>query len=843
MIFNRYKNNHNNSGKNNVGNSLPTKIYHVTITDPDTQSLAHAGVNAYPTGPRTKNTSHRRWAVTDIFSISFIPLMVGVMTFASILMIFITSWNSAIAKNTTKQVSSEPIKIARLVRPNDMKSGGLLFPTKREGQFVEAPRLATDVKIDISGPIVRTIVSQRFENPSKSYVEGIYVFPLPENSAVDTLKMQIGDRLIEGIIKPRAEARKIYEEAKNQGKKASLLEQQRPNIFTNTVANIGPGETVIIQIEYQQTVKQSSGLFSLRFPMVVAPRYSPHPIKHTVDFNNKGNKTTGWSNIDPVADRQKITPPVLDPSENGKINPVTLQVHLAAGFPLGDVKSVYHSMAITSENESTQTLELVNKNIPADRDFELTWKARGTAPNAALFKEQIRGKDYILAFITPPAIRPQNHIAKNRETIFVIDNSGSMAGQSIIQAKLALSNALSRLSAKDKFNIIRFDNTHELLFPKAVMATVENINRARKFVNNLEADGGTEMLPALQASLIDTNAGNGGHIRQVIFITDGAIGNEQQLFDAIASGRGRSRVFTIGIGSAPNTFFMRRAAEMGRGTFTHIGATNEVKERMSAFFDKLENPVLTGLRAEVRGGKLSNVSPDPLPDLYAGEPIVLAAQMKTAEGTLTITGDYGDQPWQISMKLDNAARGKGIGKLWARRKIASLEASRSYSNDSKNIDLNIEATALEHHLVSRLTSLVAVDVSRTRPKDKSLVKKELPTNLPDALEFEKVFGHADQSPSMMPKTRAFKKASYQRTAQLMVTAPGPQATRGLAQSNLKAVVLPKTATDADRSIILGAMLVLLAALITLITAMWHNVGNISRQHAVTQAKREYNRLP
>ena len=842
MIFNRYLNNHHHADINHAGNGLPTRVHHWSIANHESQAI-HAGTNPRRTDYPPKHAGRRRPAVTGFSDILFTPLMVSVLVLVSLLIFTVITSNPAMAKNNVQQVNAEPVKIARLVRPNDMKSGGLLFPSKRQGQFVEAPRLATDVKIDISGPIARTIVSQRFENPSEHYVEGIYVFPLPDDAAVDTLKMQIGDRFIEGIIKPRAEARKIYETAKSQGKKASLLEQQRPNIFTNAVANIGPGETVIIQIEYQQMVKQSAGLFSLRFPMVVGPRYSPQPIRHTVDFNRNANNPTGWGNLDPVADREKITPPVLDPAENGKINPVTIQVNLAAGFPLGEVKSVYHSMAITSENKSTQKLVLKDPDIPADRDFEMTWKARGTAPNAALFKQQVRGKDYILAFITPPAIRPQNHAVKNRETIFVIDNSGSMAGQSIIQAKLALSDALLRLSSKDKFNIIRFDNTHELLFPKAVLATAEHIKQARRFVNNLEAEGGTEMLPALQTSLIDIDASQNEHIRQVIFITDGAIGNEQQLFDAIASGRGRSRVFTIGIGSAPNTFFMRRAAEMGRGTFTHIGATNEVKERMSAFFDKLENPVLTGLQAEVRGGELSNVSPDPLPDLYAGEPIVLAAQMKTAGGVLTITGDYGDQPWQVSMQLDNAAKGKGIGKLWARRKIASLEASRSYSRDGKTIDRNIEATALDHHLVSRLTSLVAVDVSRTRPKDENLVKKEMATNLPDGWEFEKVFGKADQSPAMAPKTRAFKKATYQRTAQLMATAPNPHAARGLVQNNLKAVVLPKTATDADRSIILGAMLVLLAALITLVTAMWHNVGNISRQQARTQARREYNQLP
>ena len=772
-------------------------------------------------------------------------LLINMVAFVSILVASFATWNTAFAQTSPTLVpvpqNSGSFEVAGLVRPNDMNSGGLLFPSKRPGYYVEAPRLASDVKIDISGPIARIVVTQRFENPSESWVEGIYVFPLPDDSAVDALKMQIGARFIEGIIKPREEARRIFEEAKREGRKASLLEQQRPNIFTNTVANIGPGETIVVQIEYQQTVKQSAGLFSLRFPMVVAPRYNPKPVVMSVNFKNNSDDKSGWGVVDPVADRDKITPPVLDPKENAKINPVTLSVNLAAGFPLGQVKSSYHKMNIVEDNNATRTLTLQNESVPADRDFELTWKASGTAPNAALFSETINGKDYILAFVTPPTTKPENLPKKDREAIFIIDNSGSMAGESMVQAKLALANALTRLTPKDTFNIVRFDDTYELVFPSAVPADRENIGHALRFVQNLQAEGGTEMLPALQAALIDHNSSDTKRIRQVIFITDGAIGNEQQLFDTIASGRGRSRVFTVGIGSAPNTFFMTRAAEIGRGTFAHIATLSEVSERMSAFFEKLENPILTALSANVTGGNLTNVSPDPLPDLYLGEPVVLAGVMDNATGELTISGDFAGQPWAINMNLANATKGKGIAKLWARRKIASLEASRSYGANIDLVDRLIETTAMNHHLVSRLTSLVAVDVSKSRPDDQKLTSKEMPTNLPNGWEFEKVFGKSND-PAAMQKTRAFRKTSYKRVAQLVAPAPNPQMA-ALAAKSTRAVILPQTATPAERNIILGAMLLLLASFLTIIASMWGRVGNLARRNTSAIDARDFHKMP
>ena len=728
---------------------------------------------------------------------------------------------------------------ASYVRPNNMNMGGLLLPSKEPGQYVEAPRLSTDVEILVNGPIARVSVTQRFENPADGWVEGIYVFPLPEDSAVDTLKMRVGDRLIEGVIKPREEARQIYEQAKSEGKKAALLEQQRDNIFTNAVANIGPGDVVIVNIEYQQTVRQDNGLFSLRFPMVVAPRYSPQPIVQMVDFSNNGN--SGFGVVDPVPDRNEIAAPILDPRENAAINPVTLTVKLAAGFPIGSVDSPFHELLSKEQDDATRILTLKNESFPADRDFELNWRAKGEAPNAALFREEIDGKNYVLAFVTPPEIDVSKLPKKDREVIFVIDNSGSMAGESMDQAKLALEDALARLKPNDKFNVVRFDDTYEVLFDDAVSADRENLTIASRFVRGLQADGGTEMLAALQAALVDKNRADADidRIRQVVFITDGAIGNEQQLFSSIASAKGRSRVFTVGIGSAPNSYFMTRAAEIGRGTFTHVGAIDQIKAKMGSFFAKLENPVMTGLSVQGIGANLFEASPDPLPDLYKGEPIVVAAIAEKAEGMLEISGDYAGQPWKVQMDLAQAQQGDGIGKLWARRKIASLEAGLSYGNDFEAVNKQVETVAMTHHLVSSRTSLIAVDKTVSRPSTEDVTTTKVPLNLPAGWDADKWFDE--------PAQTAPQKAMLQRTRQnaqaLVAAAPTIKAARQIALSNSRAVQLPQTATLAERNIILGFLLMLLAGLGLAVAKTWGRFGRKVSRQTKNQLRTDFEKLP
>jgi Ca-activated chloride channel family protein len=629
---------------------------------------------------------------------------------------------------------AEPMQAAqaKFVSPGDVNTGTLLL--KSETGHIEAPRLDTDVAITVNGTVARTVVIQRFENPGDAWLEGLYVFPLPEQSAVDGLRMEIGDRVIEGEIKGREAAKALYEAAKNDGQKASLVEQERPNIFTNSVANIGPREQVVVRIEYQETVKQDAGIYSLRFPLVVAPRYNPAPSAvNLVDFDGKPI-------LDPVPDRDRIIPPALDPDKAGKINPVSIQVALNAGFALGEVESAYHEIALKRTGDETAVLALADGAVPADKDFALTWRPQAaSAPQTALFHEVVGGEHYLLAMVTPPTLDAAPKPLP-RELIFVIDNSGSMAGTSIVQAKQSLLFALGRLGPNDTFNVIRFDDTMETLFDTAVDASSDNLAIAKHFVSRLDAEGGTEMLPALKAALQDTNPGDTSRLRQVVFLTDGSVGNEAQLFAEIAANKGRSRLFTVGIGSAPNSYFMRRAAELGRGTFTHIGSEAEVLERMAALFTKLEKPLMVGLQAQWPAGTEVEVWPDPLPDLYAGEPVVLAAKVSSPEGAFSLKGTFDGRPWSTTVTLADAIDGAGVGKLWARSKIASLEAQPFTGADTANINKAIEAVALQHHLVSSQTSLVAIDTATSRPDGEDVTKTQVPLNLPDGWVYDKVYG-------------------------------------------------------------------------------------------------------
>lgn len=634
------------------------------------------------------------------------------------------------------QIAQARAETPGLVTPNEVQSGSLLLETSEAGRYVEAPRLATDVNLDVSGPTARARLTQAFENPTDSFVEALYVFPLPEESAVYSLKMVIGDRVIVADIREKQAAREIYEKAKSEGKKVTLIEQQRPNVFTNAVANIGPHEKVVIQVEYQQAVRLADERFSLRVPLVVAPRYNPDiasPVVQKVEMQNGWGKSSDAGKPDPY--NAPIVTPLAPPAEL-RTNPVSISVELKPGFPLGKVESLYHKVRIDAANDATREITL-DGAAAADRDFVLEWSAVAKdAPQIGLFREHVGKDDYVLAYVTPPAVASAKKA--QREVVFVIDNSGSMGGTSIEQAKASLDYALSHLQPGDRFNVIRFDDTLTRFFEDSVEANQQNIASARRFVTSLEAQGGTAMLPALHAALDDSHRGNG--LRQIVFLTDGEISNEQQLLDAIAARRGRSRIFMVGIGSAPNSYLMNHAAELGRGTFTHIGSAAEVDERMRALFDKLENPTVTDLKASFSEKNVS-MTPSILPDLYRGEPLVIAARMGKAAGNLVIEGEIDGRPWTVNLPLDQAMNAEGISKLWARRKIDDAEVELTLGKISQDAaDARVLRLALEHHLVSRLTSLVAVDKTLSRPANTPLTRADIPLQLPAGWDYDKLFG-------------------------------------------------------------------------------------------------------
>ncbi len=621
---------------------------------------------------------------------------------------------------------------------NEVQRGELLIKDVESGSFVPAPLLSQHVEIAISGMVANAKIKQQFQNNSSEWIEAVYAFPLPDESAVKQLRMVIGDRVIVGEIKEKQVAREIYEKAKSEGKKTSLLVQKRPNIFTMAVANIAPHTAIEVEIEYLDTVRYHDNTFSLRFPMVIGPRYIPGaPLAmeadKTVSFDGGG-----WArDTDQVGDASHITPPVTGPGEH-TINPVELSLSLAPGFPIKGLSSLYHGVKV-EENEGGSFLMNFDGRVFADRDFVIEYQpANENEIAAALFTEQGKGGEYKFLMLMPPVGKIESSLP--REVIFVLDISGSMAGTSIIQAKSALKFAVSRLQERDRFNIILFNNSARKLFPTPLFASEDNRIMAGKKISSITADGGTEIGPALELAL----DGRTDHerIRQIVFLTDGSVGNERSLFSTINSRLGDTRLFTIGIGSAPNSYFMTRAAAIGRGTFSYIGKTSEVNKIMTELFQKLENPVLSGMELTAKNGVKGEMYPERLPDLYAGEPVIALIRSEKPLKEMTLSGYRMGKPWKIDINTATGKNRPGIATLWARKKIRSLNDSLNLGAAEAEVRRQVTATAMEHHLVSPYTSLVAVEQQISRPAAETLANKQMKTNLPQGWKHGKVFGTA-----------------------------------------------------------------------------------------------------
>lgn len=612
------------------------------------------------------------------------------------------------------------------------RAGTLLLRMQRG--YRVATRIDTEVAIRASGLVARTYLKQAFVNDGEDWVEGVYVFPLPDGAAVDGLKLHIGDRLIEGEVRERKRAKREYDKARADGRKASLVEQHRPNLFETSVANIAPGEKVIIEIEYLETVRYDEGAFSLRVPMTFTPRYIPGmPVSD--------RQGSGWSpDTTQVLDASLVTPPVVERSESHRLS---LDVRIDAGVPLELVASRYHPIRVDDDGDAYR-VRLAGGDVPMDHDIELLWRPeRSVAPRALAFGETTGGEPHLLLLLLPPD-DAGNEVWQGempRELIFVIDTSGSMHGVSIEQARLALKLALDGLDDHDMFNVIQFNSVTGALYPRSALATPGNIADARRYVDGLEADGGTEMRPALELAL-------GGrppesYLRQVVFITDGSVGNESELFGVIEERLGGARLFTVGIGSAPNGWFMRKAAEAGRGTNVTIGALHEAGEKIARLFRKIERPQLTGIRVEWPDSIEADAYPAVVPDLYAGEPIVLNVRLRRpprAGDQLRITGHAPGGTWGAEIPLAGRPDAPGVAALWGRARVEALTDAESRGADTEVIRSAILETALAHRLVTRYTSLVAVDRTPARAAEALLKREQVPNLLPHGQSMRAIFG-------------------------------------------------------------------------------------------------------
>ena len=606
------------------------------------------------------------------------------------------------------------------VTPSTMSSGSLLFTTV-DGYRI-ATRVNTSIDARVRGIVARVSVRQEFKNDGANWVEGVYVFPLPDRAAVDHLLMYVGDRIVEGEIREKQAAREAYQKARDSGSKASLVEQQRANLFMTSVANIGPGEAIVIEIEYLETLRYEDGSFSLRIPTAITPRYVPGSYADEL-------RGFGWS---PGAPASTGVPSLGRPgAAKATDNMLTFSADLDPGVPLEYVASRYHAVSILKGGERYQ-VGLSDGELPLDRDLELTWKpVPDTSPRAMLFTETLGGEPHALLMMLPPDEFAAPAQALPRELLFVIDTSGSMHGASIEQAKGSLGLALDGLRATDRFNIVQFNSSTSSLFEESVPANARNLELARRYARGLTANGGTEMQPAIETVLASETPP--GYLRQIIFMTDGSVANEEALFRLIEGRLGNARLFTVGIGSAPNGWFMRKAAEAGRGTFTMIGDLHEVAEKMERLVRKLEQPSVTDISVRWPGGGADSY-PATIPDLYAGEPVVVSARLPAtapAGAQVTVQGTSALGSWEAELDWTTGAPRSGIAALWARSRIEDLlDDARRGLRGEDDVRQAVVDTALKHGLVSKYTSLVAIDKTPARPPGARLANERVRGRLP-----------------------------------------------------------------------------------------------------------------
>ena len=614
--------------------------------------------------------------------------------------------------------------------PGQAQSGSLLW--RMAQGYTTATLMNTNVDMQISGLVARVSVRQEFHNEGSEWVEGIYVFPLPENAAVDRMRLHIGGRFIEGEVQEKEHAKKIYEQAKQDGKKASLVQQQRPNLFTTSVANVAPGERVVVEIEYLEDIRFENGRFSIRFPMTLTPRYiSGQPLADKVG--------SGWSpDTDRVPDASLVTPPMVSASRGHKL---TLTANINAGASLATVTSRYHPVSVGEQNGHYR-VTLSAGQVVMDHDFELDWKpVPSAAPRAMLFTETIEGQAHHLLMVMPPDQDEAPPVLMPREVIVIIDTSGSMHGVSIAEAKRAVHLALKSLQATDRFNVIEFNSSTKALYPASVAASPANIANALNFVQQLQANGGTEMRPALDMALSSKTEET--HLRQIVFVTDGSVGYEDEMFSMIEDKLGSARLFTVGIGSAPNSWFMRKAAEAGRGSYTFISALHEVREKMEGLFRKLEHPQVTDIAVQWPSSVAIESYPQTIPDLYLGEPVTVKIRASgefRVSDTVRISGNFVTGGWSKSLSLQSPEKSEGIGALWARARIAELMEKERRGGDPAELRAAILETALAHHLVSKYTSLVAVDKTPVRPAGDALSSELVPNLMPYGQSTHAIFG-------------------------------------------------------------------------------------------------------
>ena len=596
--------------------------------------------------------------------------------------------------------------------PSGLDPGtGTLYWKAPDG-LVPLPSLGIGAELRVTGLLVQGTVRQTFRNTSGRTIEALYVFPLPERASVDAFEMRLGDRVIRSEVRERETARAEYETAKHEGRKAALLEFARKGLFRTSIAGIAPDEEIAVTLRYFDEADFADGLFRLSLPLTWTPRYDADAARTA----GTPADPLALPDLDSVLSEADLCPEEWDASEpaTGNAGPsVEVHVVLEAGQPVALVRSPSHPIEVEGDPDADSIVLATLPGAPADRDFRLEWTLESAPrPRGAVFLEEGDDGPYGLVMIVPPADGEAADAGLSTATLFVLDVSGSMEGPSLEQAKEALRGALDRLRPGDTFNILKFSQDSSPYRADFQPATPSRIREARDWIGGLGTEGGTEILAALRhaQALLESAPQRG--TRRVILITDGAADANEDAIAAIARGFGATRLHAVGIGPAPNRPLLRSLAHRGRGTCEFIGSVEEVAEHLDGFLDRLRRPVLTDLSIDWEGAPPVDARPASLPDLYAGEPLILSFRgaAEPAPSGVTLRGVTASGPFSTRVEIaPDAPRGAGLGARWARARIEDLLDSRATGTAEEQVRTAVLPLALEFGLVTPYTSRVAVE--------------------------------------------------------------------------------------------------------------------------------------
>ncbi|OPZ89787.1 MAG: Vault protein inter-alpha-trypsin [bacterium ADurb.Bin425] len=650
--------------------------------------------------------------------------------------------NLNLASATTGGISQKDGRKSFL---NAEGSGTLKALDKEGKEEGSCPLKHTAVTADIAGYIARVTVKQTFTNPFTKKIEAVYTFPLSENGAVDEMLMKIGSRTIHGTIKKREEARQIYEDARQRGYAASLLEQERSNIFTQSVANIEPGKDIEVTISYIETLPFDGGKYTFTFPTVVGPRFMGSGL---------------GPDSAPVPDASRISPPLAAVGERAG-HDISIDINLDAGMGLSNLNSALHQVNIEKRGESKAHVNLVDQKTIPNKDFVLSWNvAQEQIKSGYLTYKQKADKDgYFTLMVMPPKrVTAQNTAPK--ELIFVIDCSGSQSGAPLQKAKDAMLYMLEHMNANDTFQIITFNNSVEQFPDKPEQAGQDLKQKARDFIEKLQARGGTWMAPAVEKAC--SLANDAHRLRIITFMTDGYVGNDFEILGLVKKMRGNSRWFPFGTGNSVNRMLIDGMAKEGGGEAEYVLLNSSAETVGKKFYERIGSPVLTDVKLSFSDGlEVKDVYPREVSDVYAERPLYFKGRYTAPRaGTITLTGYQAGKPYSQTIKVDfpnESKENKGVPSLWARAKVDRLMSEDWFGAQqgqvNKELKEEIVDTALKHHIMTKYTSFVAVDDS-IKTKGEPGEKVNVPVEMPDGVSREAIFGRGNMNRPTAAPVRA-----------------------------------------------------------------------------------------